>query len=81
MLTICRPVSFAMLTLYLSRRDQRRATERRASVSPSEVSEDIVLEDESDADSKKSKLAEVTEVTNVPVPVLASEYRCATTLA
>ncbi|RPD72453.1 MFS general substrate transporter [Lentinus tigrinus ALCF2SS1-7] len=73
-------MSFAMLTLYLSRRDQRLAAKRRASTAPSEVSEDIALEDESDADSKKSKAAEVTEVTNdIPVPVLASEYRCATT--
>lgn len=68
-----------MLTLYLSRRDQRRAAKHLGSISPSELSEDIILEDESDMDLKKSKPTEVTEVTNVPV--LASEYRRATVLA
>ncbi|KAI0715821.1 MFS general substrate transporter [Cerioporus squamosus] len=70
-------MSFAMLTLYLSRRDQRRAAKGRVSTAPSEASEDIALEDE-DPDIKKSKSVQITEV--VDVPTLASEYRCATTL-
>ena len=68
-----------MLTLYLSRRDQRRAAKHLTSISPSELSEEMVLEDESVVDLKKSKPADVTEVSNVPV--LASEYRRATVLA
>ncbi|TBU41641.1 MFS general substrate transporter [Dichomitus squalens] len=73
---------FAMATLYLSKRDQRRERKLRASTVPSEVSEEYVLEDEADADIKKAKRhaseATTTEVTEIPVPTLSSEYRCAT---
>ena len=48
-------VCFAMATLYLSKRDQRRERKLRASTVLSEVSEEYVLEDEADADVKKAK--------------------------
>ena len=72
-------VCFAMATLYLSKRDQRRERKLRASTVLSEVSEEYVLEDEADADVKKAKRqgseAVSTEVTEVPVPTLISEAR------
>ena len=72
-------VCFAMATLYLSKRDQRRERKLRASTVLSEVSEEYVLEDEADVDVKKAKRqgseAGSTEVTEVPVPTLISEAR------
>ena len=72
-------VRFAMATLYLSKRDQRRERKLRASTVLSEVSEEYVLEDEADADVKKAKRqgseAVSMEVTEVPVPTLISEAR------
>ena len=72
-------VCFAMATLYLSKRDQRRERKLRASTVLSEVSEEYVLEDEADADVKKAKRqgseAVSTEVTEVPVPTSVSEAR------
>ena len=72
-------VCFAMATLYLSKRDQRRERKIRASTVLSEVSEEYVLEDEADADVKKAKRqgseAGGTEVTEVSVPTLISEAR------
>ncbi|KAI0760983.1 MFS general substrate transporter [Trametes elegans] len=47
---------FAMATLYLSRRDERRALAHRASTPGSDVSEEIVLEDELDGDLKKDRV-------------------------
>lgn len=46
-----------MATYVLSRRDQRRARKLRESIPGSDVSEDIVLEDELDADIKKLPVA------------------------
>ena len=72
-------VCFAMATLYLSKRDQRRERKLRASTVLSEVSEEYVLEYEADVDVKKAKRqcseADSTEVTEVPVPTLISEAR------
>ena len=72
-------VCFAMATLYLSKRDQRRERKLRASTVLSEVSKEYVLEDEADADVKKAKRqgseAGSTEVTEVSVPTLISEAR------
>ena len=79
-------VCFAMITLYLSRRDQRRARLLRESTAPSEGSEDYALDDEADGDLKKPK-RQVSEATttstqanDIPVPTLASEFRCASVL-
>ena len=79
------PVSFAMATLYLSRRDQRRAKERRQSTTGSDtsVADVITLDEEADAlDTKKRKGPDAEGVEGVEVPslTLASELRCATTL-
>ncbi|KAI0707068.1 MFS general substrate transporter [Earliella scabrosa] len=78
-------VSFAMATLYLSRRDQRRAKERRQSTTGSDtsVADVITLDEEADAlDTKKRKGPDAEGVEGVEVPslTLASELRCATTL-
>ena len=79
-------VCFAMLTLYLSKRDQRRARKLRASTVPSEASDDYVAEDETHVDIKKAKIqthASETDVdvSEVPVPTLTSEFRCAASIA
>ena len=72
-------VCFAIATLYLSKRDQRRERKLRAGTVLSEVSEEYVLEDEADADVKKAKRrgseAGSTEVTEVPVLILIQEAR------
>ncbi|KAM5539259.1 hypothetical protein V8D89_007132 [Ganoderma adspersum] len=75
---------FAMLTLYLSKRDQRRERKLRASTVPSEASDDYVAEDETHTDIKKVKTqahASETDVSEVPVPTLTSEFRCAASIA
>ena len=75
---------FAMLTLYLSKRDQRRERKARASTVPSEASDDYVAEDETHVDIKKVKThahASETDVSEVPVPTLTSEFRCAASIA
>ncbi len=46
-------VVFAMATYWLSRRDQRAARKHRESIPDSDVSDDIVLEDDLDPDLKK----------------------------
>nr|VWO95750.1 N/A [Ganoderma boninense] len=76
-------MSFAMLTLYLSKRDQRRARKRRASAVPSEASDDYVAEDETHVDIKKAKTQAHAsdDVSEVPVPTLTSEFRCAASIA
>ena len=76
-----------MATLYLSKRDQRRAQKLRASTVPSEVSEleDYVAEDETHVDVKKartrvqvqaSESESGTDATEIPMPALTSEPRC-----
>ncbi|PIL35309.1 MFS general substrate transporter [Ganoderma sinense ZZ0214-1] len=77
---------FAMLTLYLSKRDQRRERKLRASTVPSESSDDYVAEDETHMDIKEANVktqarASETDVSEVPVPTLTSEFRCAASIA
>ncbi|KAI1797076.1 MFS general substrate transporter [Ganoderma leucocontextum] len=80
---------FAMATLYLSKRDERKERKLRASPVPSEVSEeDYVPEDETeDTDIKKVKTqlhasnSSATDITQVPVPTLTSEFRCVSSVA
>ena len=76
------PVSFAMATLYLSRRDQRRAKERRQSTTGSDtsVADVITLDEEADALDTKKRKGPDAEGVEVPSLTLTSELRCATTL-
>ncbi|KAI0819272.1 MFS general substrate transporter [Trametes gibbosa] len=68
-------MTFAMTTYYLSRRDQRRARKQRESTPGSDVSEDIVLEDEVDLDLKKTPIAASTTTTEETPTVPTLEHR------
>ncbi|KAI0351771.1 MFS general substrate transporter [Trametes cingulata] len=65
---------FAMTTYYLSRRDQRRARKLRESTPVSDVSEEIVLEDELDADLKKPKDLQIIEASETALPSLEHRH-------
>ncbi|CDO71805.1 hypothetical protein BN946_scf184939.g29 [Trametes cinnabarina] len=66
---------FAMATYILSRRDQRKARKLRASSPASEVSEEIVLEDEGDADFKKTQVVQVDLASDADLPVLERRHQ------
>lgn len=68
-------VCFAMATFYLSRRDQRRASKLRASTPGSDVSDDIILEDELDLDLKKTPIVASPTIADGPPEVPTLEHR------
>ncbi|KAH9885787.1 MFS general substrate transporter [Cubamyces lactineus] len=72
---------FAMATYLLSRRDERRARKLRPSTPTSDVSEDIILEDEPDGDIKKVKGGVQVSEAPLEVEVPTLEHRHPTHIA
>ena len=70
-----------MTTYFLSRRDERRARKLRVGTPASDVSEEIVLEDEPDADIKKTKDGLQVAEAPLEIEVPSLEHRHPTHIA